>query len=60
MYRGLREELAAAAGAERFLFGMDSHVLDCRPQIGYAAIARIPDGHKRKIFGLTAKQLFGL
>ncbi len=60
MHRGLLEEMTAAVGAERLLFGTDFPFLDCRPQIGYVAIARIPDENKRKIFGLNAKQLFDL
>jgi predicted TIM-barrel fold metal-dependent hydrolase len=60
MHQGLLEEMVAAVGAERVLFGTDVPFIDCRSQIGYVASARIPDSQKRLIFGHNAVALFGL
>ena len=60
MHQGLLEEMVAAVGAERVLFGTDVPFIDCRSQIGYVASARITDREKRLIFGLNAVELFGL
>jgi predicted TIM-barrel fold metal-dependent hydrolase len=58
--RGMLEVMVREVGAERILFGTDIPFVDCRPQIGYVAAARISDDEKRLIFGGNAQRLFGL
>jgi predicted TIM-barrel fold metal-dependent hydrolase len=59
-YHGMLEKMVKEIGAERILFGTDSPFLDCRPRVGFVAIARIADDDKRKIFGLNATRVFKL
>jgi len=58
--RGMLEIMVDKVGSERVLFGTDIPFVDCRPQIGYVAAARISDDDKRHIFGRNAQRLFGL
>jgi len=60
MHRGMVEVMVAEVGVERVLFGTDLPFIGCTGQIGHVAAARIADGDKRRIFGLNAKELFGL
>jgi uncharacterized protein len=60
MHQGLLEEMVAAVGPERVLFGTDVPFIDCRSQIGYVASARISEEEKRLIFGRNALELFRL
>ncbi|HIE50593.1 MAG TPA: amidohydrolase [Armatimonadetes bacterium] len=58
--RGVLEAAVKRIGAERICFGTDLPFVDCRPQIGYVAYARISDEDKRKIFGQNALRLLHL
>ena len=60
MHRGMVEVMVKGVGAERVLFGTDLPFIGCSGQIGHVAAARISEEDKRKIFGLNARQLFGL
>lgn len=57
---GLLEVMVRKVGAERILFGTDIPFVDCRPQIGYVAAARLSDDEKRLILGKNAQRLFKL
>ena len=57
---GIIELMVKEVGAERVLFGTDTSFFDGRAKIGQVAAARISDDDKRKIFGLSAKRLFGI
>ena len=52
--------MVGGVGADRILFGTDLPFIDCRPQVGYVAAARISDDDKRRIFGRNARKLFRL
>jgi predicted TIM-barrel fold metal-dependent hydrolase len=56
--RGMLEVMVQQVGAERVLFGTDIPFVDCRPQVGYVAVARISDDEKRLILGRNAQRLF--
>lgn len=57
-WRGLLEQMVAAVGAHRILYGSDVPFLDPRPQLGRIAFSRLPDDDLRAILGANAQRLW--
>ncbi|MGH2351298.1 MAG: amidohydrolase family protein [Chloroflexota bacterium] len=57
-WRGLLEQMAAGAGAERILYSSDIPFVDPRPQLGRVAFTRLPDDQLRAILGGNAERLW--
>lgn len=53
------EDVVAAAGADRIIFGTDMVNLDPRNDLGRVAFADLPDDDKKKIFAGNFKKILG-
>jgi predicted TIM-barrel fold metal-dependent hydrolase len=58
LWRGLLEQMVAAAGAGRILYGSDIPFIDPRPQLGRVAFARLPGAALRDVLGGNARAIW--